>query len=597
MTIISEPHSSQRNRVPTLIWAIAGSYDARVRATRAPAGTMGGVAPLHGFRFLQVGDGAVARRAGTLLALLGAEVVALLDAGELAGVLDEPAAPHRAGRLVVRGDATLAPRIPASGVVDGTDRLTPGPAVVSVSGRPTGRTGWAASGVMALTGTPDGPPLTAPGDQAAALAAAAAVVALLSALGGRRVVVDGPALAGERAALSGLSRRGRVNPGGSCHLVRAADGWIAVNLPRPTDLELLEAWLGEAHGPDPWRTVERVLATRPVSVAVASGQELGLAVSRVVTPREAADDEQARARDQSFPMVPFLTDGRVPRLAAAQLLEGAHRLDPPGAVARRVAGARVVDLSSLWAGPLATSLLAAAGADVVKVESTTRPDGARYGDPRFFALLNADKRSVTIDFGAPSGRADLAGLVDRAALVVEASRPRAFEQLRLDPETWCGRHPARTWLSITAYGRTGPWRQWSGFGDDAAVAGGLVVGAPSGPPLFCGDAYADPATGLHAAAVALAGLVGSGGRFDLALREVVNHLLAGFDRPDAMAGRHDADEVQAPRARSTPRAAPAAGTHNDAVLGEVGAIDPQGRGGASAPIAHRPLAPSTRESP
>ncbi len=597
MTITSEPHSSQRNRVPTLIWAIAGSYDARVRVTRASAGTMGGVAPLRGFRFLQMGDGAVARRAGTLLALLGAEVVALLDPGELAEVLDEPAAPHRAGRLVATGDAALARRIPASGVVDGTGRLAAGPAVVSVSWLATGRAGWAASGAMALTGTRDGHPLAAPGDQAAGLAAAAAVVELLSALGGRRVVVDGPALAGERAALAGLTRRGRINPGGSCRLLRAADGWIAVNLPRPTDLDLLEAWLGAPQGPDPWRTVEEVLARRPVSVAVAAGQELGLAVSRVVAPREAADDEQARARHQSFPMAPFLADGRTPRLAAAQRLEGADRLDPPGGVARRVEGARVVDLSSLWAGPLATSLLAAAGADVVKVESTTRPDGARYGDPRFFALLNADKRSVTVDFGAPSGRARLAALVERAALVVEASRPRAFEQLGLDPDTWCGRHPARTWLSITAYGRTGPWRQWSGFGDDAAVAGGLVVGPPSGPPLFCGDAYADPATGLHAAAVALAGLVGSGGRFDMALREVVNHLLAGYDRADASGASDGPYEVQPPRARSTARAAPAAGTHNDAVLGEVGATDPQGRSVAEAPIARRPLAPSTKESP
>ncbi len=157
-----------------------------------------------------------------------------------------------------------------------------------------------------------------------------------------------------------------------------------------------------------------------------------------------------------------------------------------------------------------------AGAEVVKVESTGRPDGARRGDRAFFDLLNAGKRSVALDLPDPKAVAVLQALVDGADLVVEGSRPRALDQLGIV------RH--RRWVALTAYGASGPWRQWSGFGDDAAVAGGLVGGSPQAP-AFYGDAIADPVAGLHAAVAGLAVLVGAPASVDLALREVVNHVI------------------------------------------------------------------------
>lgn len=436
------------------------------------------VGPLRAFRFLQVGRGPVVDRAARLLALLGAEV--------LVDVVDA-----RARRTV----ATPAHH----GVLDGEGTVAPGPGVVHVD--PAGQ-----------------------GAVADGLRAAAAVVELLSDLGGTRVVVDGPQLATERAHLLSRAPTGTAattttttTTGGAGRMVRAADRWVAVNLPRPDDLDLLDAWLGRPAGTDPWRSVEQAVARRQAVEVVADAQELGLAVARVVTAREAADDDQARARHQPFPMHPFLLDGRPPAPPPARVEgDAGGPATPPSTGPRRLAETHVVDLSSLWAGPLATSLLADAGAEVVKVESTGRPDGARRGDRAFFDLLNAGKRSVALDLPDPKAVAVLQALVDGADLVVEGSRPRALDQLGIV------RH--RRWVALTAYGASGPWRQWSGFGDDAAVAGGLVGGSPQAP-AFYGDAIADPVAGLHAAVAGLAVLVGAPASVDLALREVVNHVI------------------------------------------------------------------------
>ena len=99
------------------------------------------------------------------------------------------------------------------------------------------------------------------------------------------------------------------------------------------------------------------------------------------------------------------------------------------APAREAAGLLVVDLSALWAGPLCGDLLAAAGATVVKVESPSRPDGARRGPAAFFDLLNWRKQSVALDLQRAEGPRLLHALVQRADVVIEASRPRALAQL------------------------------------------------------------------------------------------------------------------------------------------------------------------------
>jgi crotonobetainyl-CoA:carnitine CoA-transferase CaiB-like acyl-CoA transferase len=189
----------------------------------------------------------------------------------------------------------------------------------------------------------------------------------------------------------------------------------------------------------------------------------------------------------------------------------------------------VVDLSSMWAGPLCARLLGLAGADVIKVETPGRPDGGRAGERRFFDWLHGGHRSVVLDFRSPSGRGALAALLAVADVVIEASRPRALAQLGLAPEMIPHRD-GQVWLSITGYGRgDAAAAELVAFGDDAAVAGGLVGWTGDGPgdgdPVFCADAIADPLTGLCGALAVARSVAGGGGQLiDLSMREVA----AGF---------------------------------------------------------------------
>jgi crotonobetainyl-CoA:carnitine CoA-transferase CaiB-like acyl-CoA transferase len=397
---------------------------------------------------------------------------------------------------------------------------------------------WAASGAMWLTGEAGGPPLAPAAPIALRLRGAGAVLERLSTWAGQTVSTDMAALLGERAAIAGLSRNGRTSAGGACRLLRALDGWVAINLARSSDLDLLPAWLGVEPGDEPpWPAVEAAVASSTGAGLVERGQLLGIPCAVVL-----------RSSGDALPFVLTQAGAPHPRVAGAQPL--------------------VIDLSSLWAGPLCAHLLGLAGADVVKVESTSRPDGARSGPAAFYDLLHSGHRAVALDFASPGGRRVLRQLLTRADIVIEGSRPRALRQLGIDAEELLRECPGLTWVSITGYGRSGPLAERVAFGDDAAAAAGLVCWTPAGP-VFCGDAIADPMSGIYAAIGALGCWLGGGGWLvDVAMRDVAAH-----------ANRHDGVErggpgagvdVVPPRARAARGTAPALGLDTAAVLRALG---------------------------
>jgi crotonobetainyl-CoA:carnitine CoA-transferase CaiB-like acyl-CoA transferase len=160
-------------------------------------------------------------------------------------------------------------------------------------------------------------------------------------------------------------------------------------------------------------------------------------------------------------------------------------------------------MSSMWAGPMCGRLLAAGGATVVKVETPARPDGTRSGDRRFFDWMNSEKLSFSASFDSD----ELAALLRAADVVIEGSRPAALARRGLSADKVPAR-PGRVWLRISGYGSGHPGRV--AFGDDAAVAGGLV-NVDEHHPVFCGDAIADPLTGLAGTAAVLDALTRGGG--------------------------------------------------------------------------------------
>jgi crotonobetainyl-CoA:carnitine CoA-transferase CaiB-like acyl-CoA transferase len=397
---------------------------------------------------------------------------------------------------------------------------------------------WAASGAMALTGFPDAAPQLAPPALMSTIDHLGRRIEGASAALGRRVALDWPALLGERAAIADLRRHGDRSCGGSCRLLPAADGWLAVSLPRADDVELLPAWLLDDVDPtDPWPHVARIVRAGSGAALAARAALLGLPVAELGE-----------------------TDRRDPPVAQ-------HRL-AAGRAASSLGDCLVVDLSSLWAGPLCAHLLGLAGARVVKVESLRRPDGARRGPTAFFDLLHGGHENVALELTQPDGRAALQALVRRADVVIEASRPRALRQLGVDAHRLVAAGRCRAWVSLTGHGRDGAAGQRSAFGDDAAVAGGLVARDPDRGWCFCADAIADPLAGIAATAAVLEVLRG-GGRWllDVALARCA---AACAGAPAPRLPRIEVSEVAPPRARPPVAAAPSLGTHTAAVLTELG---------------------------
>ena len=399
-------------------------------------------------------------------------------------------------------------------------------ATVDSAAQNTGSSGdWAASGTMALTGRRDGPPLLPPGQAASAVSGALLALECLARMAGCPSAFPRAEVLSERAAIAGLHRDAPRSAGGAFRILRAADGWLGVNLARESDAELLPAWLEEPGlvpgAPVPGAPVlEEIVAARSASELAFRARLLGLPAAALAT----GPDEQLVARGQAAQVRPFVLTGHRNQVRPAPDRAGSSPGRPvTGQMARTGRPFTVIDLSSLWAGPLCGHLLTILGARVIKVESLHRPDGARLGPREFYDLLHAGQESVALDFATAAGRAALAGLVAVADVVIEGSRPRALRQLGIRAEEVVARGQDKCWISITAYGRTGPWANAAGFGDDAALAAGLIAFDPrTGTPAPCGDAIADPVTGVNAALVALACRLGGGQWLaDLAMREQV----------------------------------------------------------------------------
>jgi crotonobetainyl-CoA:carnitine CoA-transferase CaiB-like acyl-CoA transferase len=174
-------------------------------------------------------------------------------------------------------------------------------------------------------------------------------------------------------------------------------------------------------------------------------------------------------------------------------------------------GLRVLDMTSFWAGPLVGHLLALLGAEVIHLESTTRPDGARLvgGVPQtedrfwergpIFAALNTGKKSLTLDLADERGTDLLRRLVATCDVVVENHTPRVLEQLGLVNEALRAIRPDLVMVRMPGFGLDGPWRDLAAFAFVIEDAAGFtwLTGHPDLLPFepYC---VGDPNAGLHA---------------------------------------------------------------------------------------------------
>ncbi len=202
-----------------------------------------------------------------------------------------------------------------------------------------------------------------------------------------------------------------------------------------------------------------------------------------------------------------------------------------------LAGMLVLDFTTLLPGPLATLMLAEAGAEVVKIERPPIGDEMRIYAPAWgtgpgadgvnFALLNRGKASVALDLKDPAQRARLDPLLARADVLVEQFRPGVMDRLGLGWETLSARYPKLIYCSITGYGQDGPKRDVAGhdlnyIGDTGVLSVSSGDPArPTVPPVLAADiaAGAYPAFMNILLALLARGSSGRGNRLDVAMTD------------------------------------------------------------------------------
>ncbi|MFE1775261.1 CaiB/BaiF CoA transferase family protein [Streptomyces sp. NPDC059008] len=204
----------------------------------------------------------------------------------------------------------------------------------------------------------------------------------------------------------------------------------------------------------------------------------------------------------------------------------------PGPRPGPLAGLRVLDLATLFAGPLAATLLGDFGAEVVKVEHPRRPDPARGHGPAkdgvglWWKLLGRNKRAMTLDLSHPGGRDVLLRLAADADVVVENFRPGTLEKWGLGWEELSAANPRLVLARVTGFGQFGPYARRPGFGTLAEAMSGFaaITGEPDGPPTLPPFGLADAIAALTTAYAVLTALhgrstTGRGQVVDLALIE------------------------------------------------------------------------------
>ncbi len=175
-------------------------------------------------------------------------------------------------------------------------------------------------------------------------------------------------------------------------------------------------------------------------------------------------------------------------------------------------GLRILDMTAWWAGPSASHMLACLGAEVIHVESTSRPDGMRmvggmmaahypqwWEASQFFLSANSNKKGITLDLTKERGRELIEALVRECDAVVENFTPRVLENFGLTWERIHELNPRALFVRMPAFGLSGPWRDNTGFAQTMEQLSGLawLTGHPDDQPRIQ-RGPCDPLAGMHA---------------------------------------------------------------------------------------------------
>ena len=182
-------------------------------------------------------------------------------------------------------------------------------------------------------------------------------------------------------------------------------------------------------------------------------------------------------------------------------------------------GIRIIECTGWWAGPIAGQTLAQLGADIIKVESTQRPDGMRFASVKpptedkwwewgmVYHGVNTNKRAITLNLTDPEGRAVLEKLIATADVLIENYTPRVMDNFSLTWEHLSAVNPELIMVRMPGFGLSGPWRDNTGFAQTMEQMSGMayLTGYPDEPPQIP-RGPCDPVAGLHASFAVLLAL-------------------------------------------------------------------------------------------
>lgn len=202
----------------------------------------------------------------------------------------------------------------------------------------------------------------------------------------------------------------------------------------------------------------------------------------------------------------------------------------PGALA----GLRVIELATLFAGPLTATFLGDFGADVTKIEHPRQPDASRGHGPTkdgiglWWKVIGRNKRTATLDLSTPDGQEILVRLAAGADVVVENFRPGTLERWNLGYDRLAAANPGLVLARVTGFGQVGPYARRPGFGTLAEAMSGFaaLTGEPDGPPTLPPFGLADGIAALATAFAVMTALearraTGRGQVVDLAIIEPI----------------------------------------------------------------------------
>ena len=493
----------------------------------------------------------------------GSALFQFLDGGKRSVVVDDSAdGGHDRHRLLAAADVVITDEH------DGNELHETYPAAIVVSHTPYGLTGrWSGrpatdltlqawSGSIAGRGAPAASPVAAGGDLASWVSGAAAAAGVLAAWrAGVGTLVDVSELETAVVIYNGFQTVARELTGlpspSPARVVEvpsiepARDGWVGFCALSAQQFEAFAVMIGHpewaadpdvsridyrsAHSAELRAVIAEWTSTRTVSEIVVDAAARRIPCAPVGNGETVTEVEQFVVRETfvANPSGGFLQPRPPMRMSRSRVRgaspaprRGAHAIAevlagrtprPPSTVAAPwplpLAGLRVFDMTSFWAGPVVTQLLAAFGADVIKVESTQRPDGTRMatsygitGDRAWeraplFHGCNTGKLGITLDLTRAEGRDLAKRLLAQCDVLIENYTPRVVERFGLLDDL----RDDQIVVRMPAWGLDGPWRDQPGFAQTTEQVSGLgwVTGDPAGAPLVP-RGPCDPNGGYHA---------------------------------------------------------------------------------------------------